>query len=249
MKTVRNRVQISDPSDPHPVKSADPQTVVPVPQRLVDCVVEKDGQFWFYLNRRLVAEGMRSRQLNESLKFPPSLLVSLRRAAIWDVGATVKSNQVSEATIQSGLTFCTHFDNRLVLRTVVSLDGDVLNQIESRLMDSPDECLAVTTVHYWLMDQLTGELRSDIRQLLAGLAWAIAIAPPAITLAASVNHLNEVTVPMICAQLGLMLPLKQLSHKQLRRSLPNIIRFVFSRLLSPNPVTQWISRGVVAKVG
>ncbi len=249
MTTVSNRVQISAPSDPHPVKSAAPQEPVPVVRQLVDCVVEKDGQFWFYLNRRLVAEAMRSRQLNASLKFPPPLLASLRRAAIWDIGATLKSDQFDQATIQSGLTFCTHFDNRLVFRTVVSLDGDVLNQIESRFLDTPDECLLVNTVHHWLMQQLTDQLRSDIRQLLGGLAWTIAIAPPVLTAAASANHLNEVTIPVICAQLGLMVPLKRWSQKRLKRSLPNIIRFVFSRLLSPNPVTQWISRRVVSKMG
>jgi len=248
MKTVSNRVQISPSSDPDPVKSAAPPEPLPVVKGVAGYVVEQEGQFWFYLDRRILAELLVYQQLGQPLKFSGSLLASLRHAAIWDIGASLKSDQGDEATIQSGLTFCTHFDNRLVIRTVVSLDGDVLNQIESQLLDSPDICLALNTVHHWLVEQLTYQLRADMRRYLVGVAWTIAIAPPVLTVAASANHLNQVTIPLIFAQLGLMFPLKEWSHRWLRRSLPSIIRIVFSRLLSPNPITQWISRQVVAKL-
>ena len=87
-------------------------------QLLANCVVSKDGQFWFYLDRELVEVGLKCCQQNQTTFFSDSILTQLRQAVVWDTGGL--SEPDSSFNVQSGLTFCTHFEDRLVLRTVLS---------------------------------------------------------------------------------------------------------------------------------
>jgi len=213
-------------------------------QLLANCVVSKDGQFWFYLDRELVEVGLKCCQQNQTLLFSDSLLTQLRQAVVWDTGGL--SEPDSSFNVQSGLTFCTHFEDRLVLRTVMSMDGDVLNQIDRQLLHTSDDCLKLNQVHHWLLTQLTDKLCGDFRRFINKFTDWLAFLVCCLSSVLAFNYFKSWYVLGVTMPLGILI--RHLSRQSLRRSLPILLRFGFSHVLSPNPIIQWLSQQVLARL-
>ncbi len=136
----------------------------------------EEGQFMFDLDAETVARIQEAIAQQETLLLSRERIAQLRQSAIWD--------DRDRQFLQSGLTFCTCYPvqrrsqatpgcpptaaglpRTIVLRTVVSLDGDILNQVRSDYLAHPD-CRAIAGAHYWLVAQLTDQLDISLSQYL-----------------------------------------------------------------------------------
>lgn len=140
------------------------------------CVRCEEGQFLFDLDAEAVARIQAAIAQQETLPLSRERIAQLRQSAIW--------GDRDRQLLQSGLTFCTCYPvqrrsqatpgcrptaaglpRTIVFRTVVSLDGDILNQVRSDYLAHPD-CGAIATAHYWLTAQLTDQLDISLSQYL-----------------------------------------------------------------------------------
>ncbi|MFW6358100.1 MAG: hypothetical protein ACOC0N_02620 [Chroococcales cyanobacterium] len=68
-----------------------------------------------------------------------------------------------QAHLQSGFTFLTYYSepnsSEILIRSVISLDGEVIQQVRGDCLKDPQFALKITSAHYWLIDQLLGQLR------------------------------------------------------------------------------------------
>ncbi len=142
---------------------------------IASCIRSEEGEFVFYLNPLMVNQIESVRFSGDRLMIPPRqlarLVVDLKQLAILD-GQTW-------SRIQSALTFKTFYvgyDNqqgKFLLRTVLSPDGDIINQVNQELLDQP-EGLRIAQSHNWLIGELLSFLKLRTTQLIDRLAWAIA---------------------------------------------------------------------------
>jgi hypothetical protein len=156
------------------------------PDRILDpvvvTIVAQTGHFIFQVNHALAT--LLDSPTADSLKLtmPNDLMAELRRSALLD--------ELGRA--QSGITFCTRYSDsnqdlsqqghdryppathqsasqpidQLVLRTVVSLDGDIINQVDRVFLDHP-ACLRVTIAHNHLIAKAMACLRSNTAAFLS----------------------------------------------------------------------------------
>jgi hypothetical protein len=134
------------------------------------------GQFLFYLTSKELPALEYAMEHDYRLAVPKALLSRLRQYALID----------EQGYPQSGITFCTHYtDDRqlvsqlspvlaesgedailfptgqLVLRTMVSLDGDLIHQVTDAHLRHP-ACLMISASHHWIAGQLMRQLRLSI---------------------------------------------------------------------------------------
>ncbi|GEM_PF-4251103 len=145
-------------------------------------VTIQHGQFILRVDEGLLAQLQDIQTLGLRLEVPYSLAADLRRFAMFD----------QFGRVQSGLTFCTYYVNwfkstesestsaarrsgKMVLRSVVSIDGDVINQVVQDCLQHPD-CLQITAAHYWIMNQLLDGLRFNLKLPATLVAGASTIA-------------------------------------------------------------------------
>jgi len=143
---------------------------------IAPCIRAEDGEFVFYLNPLMLQHIEGVRLGGDRLIIPPRqlarLLVDLREMVVIDT--------TSQGTIQSALTFRTFYvgnntkEGKFLLRTVLSPDGDLINQVGRELLDRP-ECLRVVQSHNWLINELLNFLQLRTTQLIDRIAWAIAM--------------------------------------------------------------------------
>lgn len=161
------------------------------------------------------------------LEIPYRLAQQLRQAALFD----------TLGYIQSGLTFCTHYSDPLelepqqawvshsrrsawlessgrygqrVFRTVLAIDGDIINQISEDCLQSPN-CRALVSLHFWLVEQLLDRLQL---QSMIYLNLAFNVAPKIITSATALanlptffSHPTQAIGTVALSSLSFLLPL------------------------------------------
>ncbi|MDJ1183442.1 hypothetical protein [Roseofilum casamattae] len=138
--------------------------------QIAPAIRAEDGEFIFYLNPLMVNQIESVRFSGDRLIVPPRqlarILLDLRELAVID----------RDSSIQCGLTFKTFYavrngrQGKFLLRTVLSPDGDILNQVSRELLEDP-ECLRVVQSHNWLIDQLLGFLKLRSTQLADRISW------------------------------------------------------------------------------
>lgn len=224
----------------------------PSPGYVVRCMRVEEGEIVFSLNELTLQTLMEVQQRKESLKVPTRqlsrLLVPLRALLILDSPASSR--------LQSGVTFKTYFvdsqtrKGRFVLRTVISLDGDIIHQVHRDLLTQPD-CLKLVEAHHWLMDELLKLLREKTTRLIDGVAWGISAltvwTPDSLLMIRNLMVLPLPTVEGIL--LGLVLPvvvgliltwaLHWLIKPFLVRYSPQLRRWAFEQLVTQN---SWLNR-------
>ncbi|MBD0385079.1 MAG: hypothetical protein ICV54_00745 [Nostoc sp. C3-bin3] len=107
-----------------------------------------------------------------------------------------------KSTLQYGLTFNFYYredtsalyfwkEEDIVLQSNVLFYGDIIHKIKSNFIQNP-ECLNVVYVHYWLIEQILGYLRTKLNLL----AWELASLLPAAFLAWKLPLVQSLTISL-----------------------------------------------------
>jgi hypothetical protein len=129
----------------------------------------------FNLDTTSIKRILQAKKQGERLQISPSLLHQLQFIALSDGEHMDGGNR-----FQSGLTFCTYYEaagkrsDRIVMRSAIGLDGDIINQIRSDLLDNPQTSLEIATSHSWLIERLLDRLpmkKIDYTWLKTDLTW------------------------------------------------------------------------------
>ena len=122
----------------------------------------------FHCNAQILDKIQQAQQRGDRLHFSKKLRTNLRCCALLG----------TSSYLQSGLSICTYFQQddyaEPVMKSLISVDGDVINQISS-------DCLShqlrpqLTTAHYWFLQQITRQLPWQRTFIVDLLAWSIAI--------------------------------------------------------------------------
>ncbi|HBB30878.1 MAG TPA: hypothetical protein DDZ80_12950 [Cyanobacteria bacterium UBA8803] len=201
----------------------------------------------FTLDKEILQRIKQAKQMGYRLDISRPLLTDLRYVSLID----------SENRLQSGLAFCTYYcrgeSEEALMRSVISLDGDIVNQIRSDCLERPNFCRELASAHYWLIEQLLTQLRLGalvrLNLLLSLLCWGLALLiVGAMVILALPDFLNNpwmflVALVMVCLlEAGL--------QRLLRLFLPTIRRWVWRRLLlgllSHKPRSKQITKRLLA---
>ncbi|TVQ17256.1 MAG: hypothetical protein EA367_18075 [Leptolyngbya sp. DLM2.Bin15] len=106
---------------------------------------------------------------NRLPQLPDQLRSTIRQATLYQVIPPTYRRTRSRAIAyaQSGMSFCTVYhdgkdgDAQRIVRTVLSIDGDLLQQISHHALSHP-RCGEMIAVHHWLSGQLLHQLRLSI---------------------------------------------------------------------------------------
>lgn len=124
----------------------------------------------FNLDKNTLRKIQQARKTGRGLDISRELLADLRDYALTD----------GENHLQSGLTFYTYYlgggTAEALMRSVISPDGDIFHQIKRDCLERPNFCRQIAAAHYWLIEQLLGQLRLRAFLKLNRLAWGLALA-------------------------------------------------------------------------
>lgn len=207
---------------------------------LAQCIDIEEGEFIFYLNQPVLQAIQAARYRGERLHIPWRLVASLQKLALFDEGNR----------IQSGLTFCTYLVNQqdgqqigsrhgqFVLRTVLSADGDLINQVCRDYLQHP-YCLEIVATHHWLINQLLSTLHSRSRQFINRLSWGMAVVTVGLpTLSSTIASLQDnppQAIASSCLAVVLPWPTKAIVKRVVMKVSPQIMRAALRQMLSRNP--------------
>jgi hypothetical protein len=127
----------------------------------------------FNLDKDLLLQIQYAKDTNRRLEISPELLADLRHYSLID----------GKNPFQSGLTFCTYYgtekSKEALIRTMISLDGDIMQQIKRDCLESPHFCRQIAASHYWLIEQLLTQLQIGslvrLNLFVSILSWTIAL--------------------------------------------------------------------------
>ncbi|MEQ8463182.1 hypothetical protein [Coleofasciculus sp. E1-EBD-02] len=127
----------------------------------------------FTLDKEILHQIQQAQQMGDSLKLSRQLLTDLRYYALID----------DENRWQSGLTFCTYYQRgnsqEALMRSVIGMDGDIMHQIQRNCLERPKFSHQISAAHYWLIEQIMGQLRLGtflpLTRLINGLALGLAL--------------------------------------------------------------------------
>ena len=206
----------------------------------------------FNLNKQSLKIILRARARGQILCIDRSLLAQLRYCALSE-----GENQYKGSRLQSGLTFCTYYEwmqsESIVMRSVISPDGDIVHQIRRDCFDYPKRCRAIATAHHWILEQLLNQLGIKATTLLwlIWLSWGLSfliVAAIVIVYAANVHPFNPLMLTVGVVMWWVMpVALRPL----LRLFLPPVRAWAFhqllSGLLSPNSLKKKIAKGILER--
>lgn len=76
-------------------------------------------------------------------------------------------------------TFLTYFQEKdqeqLCFKSVMQIDGDVINQIREDALENQETALRLVNAHYWLIAQLFDRLQQELDFLFSIIAWILSI--------------------------------------------------------------------------
>lgn len=225
----------------------------------------EEGQFMFDLDAETVERLQAAIAHQETLEIPRERIAQLRQSAIW--------GDRDRQFLQSGLTFCTCYPvlrrsqatpgcpptteglpRTIVLRSVISLDGDILNQIHSSYLAHPNY-RNIAAAHYWLIAQLTDQLDISLGQYLEGRVGKLLRLLPWTPVVYSVLHQAQqfplesfgIWAPAAFLELGFSWAL-QVGLQWLITSLLSITgRLALRQVLSPNPTLRKIASQLLGR--
>lgn len=125
----------------------------------------------FHLNEEILEQIQEARSQGRSLFIKPKFLADLRYYLLFD----------EYSALYCGIDVSTHYlennnnTETTVVRSLISLDGDILYQIDRRYLAQTEIAIALTTAHYWLIEQLLGKLKLEGKLLLNLLSWLLSI--------------------------------------------------------------------------
>ncbi len=142
----------------------------------VQVVKEKDESgklviygFDFYLNSQLIAIAKAVQQGNSTIKISNKLLNYFRYYALFGQGKS----------LDMGIIFCTFYQknhvSQGVIRSFISLDGDIIQQVCDECLESPQLTLDIINIHYWLINCLIAELRLKISNKFDVISWLLSL--------------------------------------------------------------------------
>jgi uncharacterized membrane protein len=178
----------------------------------------------FNLDKDILTEIQQAQEMGGHLYISPLLLADLRYYVLTD----------GENRLQSGLTFCTYYrrsgSEEALMRSVILMDGDILHQIKSDCIERPNFCRQIASAHYWLIDQLLGQLRLGALLRLKWLAWGLSLLIVAVMV---IPFLSKLMLnPWLMLAPILMWWLLQLAlQRLLRLFLPTIGRWAWRQLI------------------
>lgn len=193
----------------------------------------------FILDKDTLTAIQQAQETGRQLYISRELLADLRYYALTD----------GENRLQSGLTFCTYYrrggSEEALMRSVISMDGDIFHQIKSNCLERHNFCLQIASAHYWLIDQLLGRLRFRALLKLHQLSWALSLVIVVLTVIPYLQQLTEVSLWMVLAPVVMSWLLQRL----LRLILPIvggwILRQLLSDLLARSPLDKTLASGIL----
>ncbi len=190
-------------------------------------VTFEQGEFIFHLTNEGLQQIHQARNNRYELQLPNKLLTNLRQNALLADGLN-KKKQVKRVYFQSGLTFCTHYYidpeesqqgllnldkcSSKVVRTVISLDGDIFQQVCKDYLNYP-RCWEIISAHHWLINKLLQHLHTSTTYYLDVFFWVM---PTLGMICGEFKYLN-----MICRELKC---LKNIGQGQWQDFLDGIIQ-------------------------
>ncbi|MBE9127019.1 MULTISPECIES: hypothetical protein [unclassified Coleofasciculus] len=201
----------------------------------------------FTLDNDFLQNIQTARKTGCRLYVPRDLLATLRDYTLIDW----------ENRLQSGLTFCTYYrrgeSEEALMRSVISLDGDILHQIRRDCLEHPNFCQALTSAHYWLIEQLMSQLRLGaflpLNLLLNLLSWGLALLIAALFVILFIPEFLNNPWLLIAPLLGvwlLQIGLQGLLRVFLPAFRRRLLRWMLSGLLSHKPRSTQIARRILA---
>jgi hypothetical protein len=198
----------------------------------------------FHLDKDILKSIQHAQETGRRLYISRELLADLRYYALID----------GENRLQSGLTFCTYYLRRgsqeALMRSVISTDGDILHQIKSECLERPNFCRKIASAHYWLIDQLLGQLRLRAILRLNQLSWGLSLLIVATTAIAHIKQLMQVNPWTLLAPVVMAWLLQIGLQRLMRLFLPTVgrwaLRRLLSGLLSRQPLEKNIAKGILA---
>jgi hypothetical protein len=199
--------------------------------RQIEVVEEKDSQglivfrfVSFKLDKNAVNKILQARSQGEKLYLDRDLLDDLRACALSE-----GENKNGGNRFQSAMTFCTYYQkpgdvsssDRILMRSTISLDGDIINQVTKECLNNPQKSLAIAAAHHWLIAQITRQidLKSVSYKYLEWRIWGIAIAVGIVALILSLLNLIPwglfALIAIVAALAGFLLPRQpQIRHRE-----------------------------------
>lgn len=197
----------------------------------------------FNLDEDTLERIQRDRDTGCNLKISRELLADLRYYALIE----------GENRLQSGLTFCTYYrsgdSEEALVRSVISTDGDIIHQIQSKCLERPDFCHQIVSAHYWLVDELLYRLRLRALIRLTVLSWVLSLVSVAATLIPYVHPLMQVNPWALLLPVLMSWLLQVVIQRLLRWFLPPVgrwaLRRIFLGLLSRKLRTKQLAKGIL----
>ncbi|MEA5418571.1 hypothetical protein VB712_04980 [Spirulina sp. CCNP1310] len=193
----------------------------------------------FHLNSTTLGRITLAQQRGQNLHIPWRFLVEFWRYALVD----------HRGCLQSALSFMTIYPlatgEKPLLKTLISLDGDIIHQVCADCLDYPTLTLNLSAAHYWLIQQLVGRLTLGGKALVNRAAWGVS---SLLTVGYGVSQGIEMlqggwllVQEMAIASL-LLVTTKLATQGLLRFALPTLLRYGMQRVLAPE------AQGIGAKL-
>ena len=180
----------------------------------------------FNLDKDTLRKIQHAKETGCQLQVSPTFLADLRYYALTD----------GDNRVQSDLTFCTYFlrgsSEEAVMRSVISMDGDILHQIKSDCLERPNFCRQIASAHYWLIEQLLSQLRLRTLLKLKGFVWGLSLLIVAALVIPFLPQLIEVNAWLLLVPLVMVWLLQMLLQRLLGLFLPSIRRWAWRRYVS-----------------
>jgi hypothetical protein len=209
----------------------------------------------FNLDKTSVKAILGAKSRGQSLEISKSLLTQLRYFALSD-----GENRQGANRFQSGLTFCTYYSNpadlqnseNIVIRSVISLDGDIINQIQREALETPKKCLAIASSHYWLINQLINQLKITSTLWMNWVSWGISLLLVAAMIIPYAGRLIQMNLLTLLIPLLMSWLFQQGIKRILRFTSASIgswaLRQLLSRFLSPKPLEKKIAKFLLRRI-
>jgi|GEM_PF-6435061 len=232
-----------------------------------------EGEFVFCLDEIILAAVEQVRG-SDCLQVPRDLVGTLRQHTFWLKGQA--------GYLQPGLTFCSRYVEApetcqalmetdrcdripLALRTIVGLDGDIIQQIRNDYLEH-NRILLIANTHRWLINQLTQKFRISAAQYIEGrwgnalnlLSWTPVIVTIGLRLSAILQSSAATTLQALgqwllgwflstALQLGLAWACKLLIRWAMNVLLSYLANWALQRFLSPDPLFRSFAKRILGR--
>ena len=202
---------------------------------------------YFRLNPVLIQQIIQAKEQEIALELSQGLRGKLRVYTLFD----------ERQAIQSGATFCSHYESEVrgksglkefnfLMRSVISLDGDILHQIRADCLEDKTFAQDLATAHYWLVEQVLTYLNYSVGFWLNGVSWLLSGLSVFVTAWMNLQRIFPLNLwtliaPILMAWL-LQIGFKILLRPLIGRLLRSLLRHLWMRLFSPTSWQQKLAR-------